>query len=102
MDMKISSATCNSNVFKFSGFLHKALPTRIKYGKQNCRNLSIGTTSTPSTTSLPHPPTFPAFATPADVPQRSDEWFALRKDKLTTSTFSTALGFWKGARRSEL
>ncbi|KAJ8758860.1 hypothetical protein K2173_002639 [Erythroxylum novogranatense] len=38
----------------------------------------------------------------SDVPQRSDEWFALRKDKLTTSTFSTALGFWKGTRRFEL
>ncbi|KAH7515555.1 hypothetical protein FEM48_Zijuj10G0039200 [Ziziphus jujuba var. spinosa] len=37
-----------------------------------------------------------------DAPQRSDEWFALRKDKLTTSTFSTALGFWKGNRRFEL
>ncbi|XP_037478234.1 uncharacterized protein LOC119355522 [Triticum dicoccoides] len=39
---------------------------------------------------------------PADVAQRSEEWFALRKDKLTTSTFSTALGFWAGNRRSEL
>ena len=38
----------------------------------------------------------------SDVQQRSDEWFALRKDKLTTSTFSTALGFWKGSRRLEL
>lgn len=38
----------------------------------------------------------------SDAPQRSDEWFALRKDKLTTSTFSTALGFWKGNRRFEL
>lgn len=34
--------------------------------------------------------------------QRSEEWFALRRNKLTTSTFSTALGFWKGTRRSEL
>ncbi|KAL1060666.1 hypothetical protein V6Z11_1Z079300 [Gossypium hirsutum] len=40
--------------------------------------------------------------TPFDAPQRSDEWFALRRNKLTTSTFSTALGFWKGKRRSEL
>lgn len=38
----------------------------------------------------------------SDVAQRSEEWFALRKDKLTTSTFSTALGFWAGNRRSEL
>nr|XP_043637930.1 uncharacterized protein LOC122608923 [Erigeron canadensis] len=34
--------------------------------------------------------------------QRSEEWFALRRDKLTTSAFSTALGFWKGRRRYEL
>ncbi|KAF8390591.1 hypothetical protein HHK36_025118 [Tetracentron sinense] len=40
--------------------------------------------------------------TPSNTPQRSEEWFALRRDKLTTSTFSTALGFWKGNRRSEL
>ncbi|XVF43796.1 hypothetical protein PTKIN_Ptkin02bG0069400 [Pterospermum kingtungense] len=39
---------------------------------------------------------------PFDVPQRSDEWFALRRNKLTTSTFSTALGFWKRNRRNEL
>lgn len=40
--------------------------------------------------------------TPSDPPQRSEEWFALRRDRLTTSTFSTALGFWKGNRRFEL
>lgn len=38
----------------------------------------------------------------SDLSQRSEEWFALRRDKLTTSTFSTVLGFWKGKRRSEL
>ncbi|XP_010930050.2 uncharacterized protein [Elaeis guineensis] len=43
-----------------------------------------------------------AHLTSTDAPQRSEEWFALRKDKLTTSTFSTALGFWKGNRRSVL
>lgn len=43
-----------------------------------------------------------ARLTPSDAPQRSEEWFALRRDKLTTSTFSTALGIWKGNRRSEL
>lgn len=43
-----------------------------------------------------------ACLTQNDMLQRSDEWFALRRDKLTTSTFSTALGFWKGKRRSEL
>ncbi|KAF3779649.1 hypothetical protein EJ110_NYTH29655 [Nymphaea thermarum] len=40
-------------------------------------------------------------AVAVDVPQRSAEWFELRKNKLTTSSFSTALGFWKN-RRSEL
>lgn len=34
--------------------------------------------------------------------QCSEEWFVLRRDKLTTSTFSTALVFWKGNRRYEL
>ncbi|XP_017179214.3 uncharacterized protein [Malus domestica] len=51
------------------------------------------------------PPSSLVLATrlsPSDAPQRSEEWFALRKDKLTTSTFSTALGFWKGTRRPEL
>ncbi|KAK2982033.1 hypothetical protein RJ640_029261 [Escallonia rubra] len=43
-----------------------------------------------------------ARLSPSDTPQRSDEWFSLRKDKLTTSTFSTALGLWKGNRRCEL
>lgn len=43
-----------------------------------------------------------ACLAPSDAPQRSEEWFALRRDKLTTSTFSTALGFWKGNRRYEL
>ncbi|KAJ7945506.1 Restriction endonuclease, type II-like superfamily protein [Quillaja saponaria] len=39
---------------------------------------------------------------PSDTPQLSDEWFALRRDRLIMSTFSTALGFWKGNRRFEL
>lgn len=43
-----------------------------------------------------------AQLTPSETRQLSDEWFALRRDKLTTSTFSTALGFWKGNRRLEL
>ncbi|ERN00355.1 hypothetical protein AMTR_s00104p00078060, partial [Amborella trichopoda] len=37
----------------------------------------------------------------AEVHQRSTEWFELRRDRLTSSSFSTALGFWKG-RRAEL
>ncbi|PKA50067.1 hypothetical protein AXF42_Ash021098 [Apostasia shenzhenica] len=52
--------------------------------------------------SFPPLPITPPHLTSSDAPQRSEEWFALRKDKLTTSTFSTALGFWKGNRRSEL
>lgn len=43
-----------------------------------------------------------ACVTGSDAPQRSEEWFALRRDRLTTSTFSTAMGFWKGKRRPEL
>ncbi|KAK8933656.1 hypothetical protein KSP39_PZI015662 [Platanthera zijinensis] len=35
-------------------------------------------------------------------PQQPDEWLMLRRNKLTTSAFSTALGFWKGNRRSAL
>ena len=109
--MRISSATTNSSLIRFSGILHKVFPRKIKYGKDHFRNLSICTTTSPtsSTTSLIiKPPSFKAFASPApapapaDVPQRSEEWFALRKDRLTTSTFSTALGFWKGSRRAEL
>ncbi|KAJ3671701.1 hypothetical protein LUZ60_007780 [Juncus effusus] len=46
--------------------------------------------------SIPHP------IPQSDIAQRSDEWFALRKDKLTTSSFSTALGFWQKNRRYEL
>ncbi|KAF6173593.1 hypothetical protein GIB67_022952 [Kingdonia uniflora] len=38
----------------------------------------------------------------SDVSQRSKEWFDQRREKLTTSTFSTALGIWKGKRREEL
>ncbi|KAL5214510.1 hypothetical protein ABZP36_003662 [Zizania latifolia] len=37
-----------------------------------------------------------------DIAQRSEEWFALCQDTLTTSTFSTALAFWASNRRSEL
>ncbi|XP_074309938.1 uncharacterized protein LOC141644338 [Silene latifolia] len=38
----------------------------------------------------------------ASTTQLSKEWFALRKDKLTTSTFSTVMGFWKGTGRADL
>ncbi|KAF5746499.1 hypothetical protein HS088_TW06G00670 [Tripterygium wilfordii] len=77
------------------------------HGSGSCRSLSIRPAQFLSTTALPVvcPPSslvLSAHITPFDAPQRSDEWFALRKDKLTTSTFSTALGFWKGNRRQEL
>ncbi|KAI3698529.1 hypothetical protein L2E82_42145 [Cichorium intybus] len=64
------------------------------------------TCASPPSTSLSYNPkwsTLTCQLTPSNPPaQRSKEWFALRKDRLTTSTFSTALGLWKGKRRSEL
>lgn len=104
------SATSNSSMIRFSGILQKAFVSpspRRKYGKGNLRNLSICTSPSislvdPVTVQSPSFTVFASPLSPADVPQRSDEWFALRKDKLTTSTFSTALGFWKGSRRLEL
>ncbi|CAH9055107.1 unnamed protein product [Cuscuta epithymum] len=59
----------------------------------------------PQSSTLIHP--YPTLVVtgciaPSNAPQRSEEWFSLRKDKLTTSTFSTALGLWKGKRRYEL
>lgn len=82
------------------------LPKRRKFQTLIFRTLS--TCASPlisQPTPLIHSPSslvFNARLTPSDAPQRSEEWFALRKDKLTTSTFSTALGLWKGKRRSEL
>ncbi|KAF9602095.1 hypothetical protein IFM89_024862 [Coptis chinensis] len=38
----------------------------------------------------------------SNAAQKSEELFAPHRDKLTTSTFSTALGFWKGNLRNEL
>lgn len=106
--MTISATTCSS-MTRFSGILQTAFVSpysRRNYAKRLLRNLSI---SSPFI-SLVDPiiiqsPSFQVLASNlslADVPQRSEEWFSLRKDKLTTSTFSTALGFWKGSRRLEL
>lgn len=89
--------------------IHKAtlpLPRRGKFGIVFIRNFSTCATAY-ARPSIPliQPPSFVLNGklSASDVPpQRSDEWFALRKDKLTTSTFSTALGFWKGNRRYEL
>ncbi|XP_061352962.1 uncharacterized protein LOC133297783 [Gastrolobium bilobum] len=110
MEMTIS-ATSNSCMIRFSGILQKGLVSpspRRKYGKGFLRNLSICASPSISSTIDPiivQSPSFTVLASQvsvSDVPQRSDEWFALRRDKLTTSTFSTALGFWKGSRRVEL
>ncbi|XP_010250850.1 PREDICTED: uncharacterized protein LOC104592967 [Nelumbo nucifera] len=78
-----------------------------RYSSDFARNSTISTplvAHTPAGLILraPSPLVVTAHVTPSNAPQRSEEWFALRRDKLTTSTFSTALGFWKGNRRSEL
>ncbi|GFP94492.1 hypothetical protein PHJA_001593600 [Phtheirospermum japonicum] len=82
------------------------LPIKKKFGVVFIRYFSTCASpliSSPSPLVYPHPPfVLNAHLTSSDAPQRSDEWFALRKDKLTTSTFSTALGMWKGNRRYEL
>lgn len=84
----------------------KLLPSRKNYEGYIPRTCTIPTFPTPSPSpSILCPNSvlpISASLTSSDAPQRSDEWFALRKDKLTTSSFSTALGFWKGNRRSEL
>jgi len=51
--------------------------------------------------SLSHPGPYENASDPSNVSQGSKEWFALRKDRLTASAFSTALGFWSN-RRVEL
>ncbi|CAH1414898.1 unnamed protein product [Lactuca virosa] len=83
------------------------LPKRMKFQSNFVR--PFPTCASPPSTSLPYNPqqwvTLTCQLTPSNSPspaQRSKEWFALRKDRLTTSTFSTALGLWKGKRRSEL
>ncbi|XP_030459980.1 uncharacterized protein LOC115680312 [Syzygium oleosum] len=84
------------------------LPATRKHGtRRRSRTLSsCGTSFVSSSSSIiirsPSPLVLTARFIPSDAPQRSEEWFSLRKDKLTTSTFSTALGFWKGTRRFEL
>lgn len=103
------SATSNTCTL-LSGIHGKALfafPSSSK--KQTTALLRNLSTSSSLLTSQTHPIFIPTsssslvFASRAsEIPQRSDEWFALRRDKLTTSTFSTALGFWKGSRRFEL
>ncbi|KAI4298194.1 hypothetical protein L6164_031782 [Bauhinia variegata] len=104
-------ATSNSCTVKFCGILRKALvspSSRRKHAKGILRNLStralpLISSSTPLIVQNQSSVVVSASQlSPSDTPQRSDEWFALRRDKLTTSTFSTALGFWKGKRRFAL
>lgn len=109
LEMTIS-ATSNFGMIRFGVILQKTFVSpciRRKYGKGNFRNLSMCTSPSvsfvnPDTAQSPSFTVFASQLPQADVTQRSDEWFALRKDRLTTSTFSTALGFWKGGRRLEL
>ncbi|KAL7261274.1 hypothetical protein ACSBR1_006836 [Camellia fascicularis] len=100
----------NACVTRFSSIHHKTvtpLSRKKMLGVRIFRNLSSCASQliSPSTPLIIRPPSaliLTAHLTPSDAPQRSEEWFALRRDKLTTSTFSTALGFWKGKRRYEL
>ncbi|XP_020588287.1 uncharacterized protein LOC110030076 isoform X2 [Phalaenopsis equestris] len=94
-----SSSSILSVAVMTHAFLH---PSKLVLSRKNYEGYIPGTITSclaqPSPSSLP----FTSRLTSFDPPQRSEEWFTLRKDKLTTSTFSTALGFWKGNRRSEL
>ncbi|XP_068332581.1 uncharacterized protein [Pyrus communis] len=112
MDGIVRSATSNAYCSMFCRSLHKAVgllsSRKIWFRKEILRPFSTCTEPLISPISpliIRRPPSSLVLATrlsPSDAPQRSEEWFALRKDKLTTSTFSTALGFWKGTRRPEL
>ncbi|KAL8037866.1 hypothetical protein ABFX02_11G066200 [Erythranthe guttata] len=98
----------NACVVRFGTGIHKAalpLPRKRKFGIVFTRNFSTFAShtshvypSSPFVLNCHLAPSSPS----SDAPQRSEEWFALRKDRLTTSTFSTALGIWKGNRRHEL
>ncbi|KAK7246937.1 hypothetical protein RIF29_41809 [Crotalaria pallida] len=108
--MAAISTTSSSCTVRITGIVHKAFVSpfpKITYGKGISRNLTICASPPcsaidPIDVQSPASPVCDSHLSLSDVPQRSDEWFALRKDKLTTSTFSTALGFWKGSRRFEL
>lgn len=104
----ITSAMSNACITRFCGNCHEAVASlfsRKEHGIQRTVSRSTSTVMSPTAPPIVRPPSslvLAAHLTPSDAPQRSDEWFALRRDKLTTSTFSTALGFWKGNRRFEL
>ncbi|KAL6969321.1 hypothetical protein U1Q18_029039 [Sarracenia purpurea var. burkii] len=99
----------NACITRFSCIHHKATkPLPQKMGRlgifrsfSSCASQLISP-DTPLIIRSPSALVLTARLSPSDAPQRSDEWFALRRDRLTTSTFSTALGFWKGNRRYEL
>ncbi|KAK6922351.1 YqaJ viral recombinase [Dillenia turbinata] len=100
----------NACIIKFLSINHKAAAS-LSPGKNlrpkklralsTCASLVISS-GNPSAIHSPSELVLAARLSASDIPQRSDEWFALRKDKLTTSTFSTALGFWKRNRRFQL
>ncbi|VVA13218.1 PREDICTED: exonuclease [Prunus dulcis] len=106
----VISATSNTCCTRFCSFHQKAvefLSSRKIGANVIVRPFSTCTSPviSPIFPLVMRPPSSLVMATqlsPSDAPQRSEEWFALRRDKLTTSTFSTALGFWKGNRRPEL
>ncbi|OIV89684.1 hypothetical protein TanjilG_07563 [Lupinus angustifolius] len=91
-------STSNSSMIRFTGIVQKAFVLR---NVTICASQSISAADRIIIES-PSSPVLPSCHSLSDAPQLSDEWFALRKDKLTTSTFSIALGFWKGSRRFEL
>ncbi|KAJ0493575.1 putative restriction endonuclease type II, exonuclease, phage-type/RecB, YqaJ viral recombinase [Helianthus annuus] len=95
----------NAYITSMRGIRHKPPPIHFSERK-NSQVDFFRLVHNPALTSLACnslPLTLTSQLSPSDSPaQRSEEWFALRKDKLTTSAFSTALGFWKGKRRYEL
>ncbi|XP_044966929.1 uncharacterized protein LOC123427053 isoform X3 [Hordeum vulgare subsp. vulgare] len=103
--LPIPTAFCSTSRVRLTP--SASLPSRRNfegYIPRSCSRSSLQIYTRSSLLSLSPPSALMVSAQlpPADVAQRSEEWFALRKDKLTTSTFSTALGFWAGNRRSEL
>ncbi|KAI7748880.1 hypothetical protein M8C21_032801 [Ambrosia artemisiifolia] len=100
----------NACIIRIHFFHHKAtlcLPQRNKFQFNLFRPFPTCASSLASTSLVYNPQwktlTLTSQLSPSGAPaQRSEEWFALRKDRLTTSTFSTALGLWKGKRRYEL
>ncbi|XWS69173.1 hypothetical protein CRYUN_Cryun04dG0156800 [Craigia yunnanensis] len=108
--MPSSFTMSNCNMTRFCAIHRKAvfplsMSRRWRNGCQRTLSASVVTHISSNTPLIVHSPSSIVLAVnfiPSDAPQRSDEWFALRWNKLTTSTFSIALGFWKGNRRSEL